>query len=132
MVHWQAIESALTGSGIPDSNGCHDEQEFWMECKSTQAWAVKFEPEQIGWIHRRTRAGGLVWIAVRRRHDGGPRLGVAVDELWLVEGFWVRELAEHGLRELLPDCRTSVHVFRDGPSQWDWPLVLKILTRKRY
>jgi len=132
MVHWQAIESALTGSGIPDSNGCHDEQEFWMECKSTQAWAVKFEPEQIGWIHRRTRAGGLVWIAVRRRHEGGPRIGDPVDELWLVQGCWVRELAGNGLKHMLETPWPTTFVFHDGPSKWEWPLVLKTLTRKRY
>ena len=96
-VDWQSIESGLTGLGIPDLNGCVDGHEFWVECKATSAWAVAIDTEQIMWAERRIRHGGRVFLAVRRRHDGGPRKGPAVDELWFFWGGHTRHVAQYGL-----------------------------------
>jgi hypothetical protein len=115
--HWQAIETGGTGRGIPDSNFCHDGIEGWIEFKAATAWAVDIRPEQIGWIHRRARAGGRVWIAVRRRHAGGPRLGLAVDELWLIHGKHIREIARTGL---WMSADLVAGRWPGGPGRWPW------------
>lgn len=117
--HWQPIETWSIAAGVADLNGCLSGVEAWVECKSASAWAVKFEPGQIPWINRRTRAGGRVTIAVRRRHSGGPRLGDPVDELWLIPGSAVIELARDGLKEV----QLRALVFHKGPSKWDWSLI---------
>jgi len=123
-IHWQAIESGGVGAGIPDSNGCFDGVEFWIEYKATSAWAVGLSAEQVGWIHKRSRAGGRVWVAVRKQHDAGPRRGEATDELWLVPGLYVRELCDRGL--LLPSHCVAGRWF-DGPGNWAWGSVLNRL-----
>jgi hypothetical protein len=64
--HFQAIESALTGGGIPDLNGCYDGAEFWVETKWTQGFVVEVRTKQAVWIKRRVLAGGRAFIAVRR------------------------------------------------------------------
>lgn len=121
-VHWQAVETGLTGAGVPDSNGCAEGVEFWVESKATDGWAVKFEVFQVGWHLRRTRHGGRTFVAVRRRHDGGPRRGPAVDELWLFAGAWVRELSDGGLLAAPPIGRWT-----GGPARWDWAEVRDLL-----
>lgn len=52
---WQRIESAMTGSGIPDLNGCINGKEFWLELKIGKVPRV--EPQQIAW-HTRAEAKG--------------------------------------------------------------------------
>ena len=34
-VHWQRIETGMTGSGVPDVNGCAKGKEFWIELKES-------------------------------------------------------------------------------------------------
>ena len=126
-VHWQTIETGAVAAGVPDTNGCIRGIEFWVECKSTDAWAVVMRPAQTGWIARRVRYGGRVHVAVRRRHEGGPRLGQPVDELWLVPGLLVRQLVVGGLRSL--DGRPGVTRWAGGPRRWDWPAVLAAMVR---
>lgn len=115
--HWQAIESGLTGGGIPDSNYCTVGIEGWVEHKASKAVAIVFRPDQIGWHLRRYRAGGRTFIAVRQRHSGGPRLGSPIDRLYLYPGRMVKELALTGLRV------KPLERFENGPSRWDWERV---------
>lgn len=122
--HCQAIETG-TGRGVPDSNICLDGVESWLEFKKTSAYSVRLSPEQIGWHLTRCRAGGKVFIAVRKKRNSSKRLN-AVDELWIVEGLGSAELKEHGLK-------TSTHVlgvWDGGPRAWDWDAIRSILTAK--
>lgn len=122
MVHWQAIELGVIGSGVPDTNGCHSAVDFWIEMKSTDTYAVGLEPEQVGWTLRRLRAGGRTFVATRRAHAGGPKKGSAVDELHLHEGWDAPILRAEGLLAAPP-----LYVGSGGPSKWDWGLVLSVL-----
>lgn len=121
-VDWQSIESGGVNRGIPDSNFCHRGCEGWVEFKSTKGYVVDLRPEQIGWIARRVRSGGRVWIAVRRRHDGGPRRGEPVDELYLVHGCYAKKAKLDGLRGL------PSRMYGGGPARWDWEHVLATIT----
>lgn len=93
--------------------------EGWVECKATDGWSVSLTEHQSGWLFRRARLGGRAWIAVRRRHGGGPRRGPAVDELWMVPAALAREARREGLRSVMAldgTWRTC-----GGPARWDWP-----------
>ena len=114
-VHWTSIESRFTESGIPDLNGCTASVEFWLECKVTKGWTIRLRPMQIAWILRHQRSGGHVFVAVRRQSRSGD------DELWLVYGHSIRQLARCGL-----PCGL---MWAGGPSRWDWPAVLKVLKK---
>lgn len=121
--HWQSIETGGTGLGVPDSNYCCDGVEGWVEFKQTTGWAVSLRPEQVGWLVARSRAGGRVFVAVRRLDRGGPRKGGASDELWLLKGESARELKHDGLR-----CDVAVlGAWGGGPSAWDWNEVRSLL-----
>jgi hypothetical protein len=121
MVHWTTIETGLTEQGVPDLHGCWRGVDLWIECKAASAWAVTVRPAQVGWHLRRTRNGGVSWFAVRRRADGGPRRGPAVDELILVRGSAARQLRTSGLRDV-EQIRWG-----GGPARWDWDAVLAAL-----
>lgn len=125
-VHWQRIETGGTGYGIPDLNGCIAGSEFWIESKRTDAWAVKIAPEQIGWAERRIRAGGKVWLAVRRRTEPGPRRGKGRDELWFMPGSLTRHVALYGLHGLLEGVQPFERC-PGGPARWPWPALLAML-----
>ena len=117
--HWQSVETGGTGLGVPDSNFCCDGVEGWVEFKQTTGWQVTLRPEQVAWLVRRAMVGGRVFVAVRRRNDGGPRRGDPVDELWLLNGARARELEEGGLRAGLGTLVVSI----GGPARWRWDLV---------
>lgn len=119
--HWTPVESPMTG-GIPDSNWCVDGVEGWIEYKRTGSRGVTFRSGQPAWIHRRYRAGGRVWIAIRFTHEGGPRLGDAVDDLVLVYGGFVLDLARDGLTDNMVSGR-----WRGGPTRWDWRAIQGLL-----
>ena len=121
---WQSIESGLTGGGIPDSNFCRDGVEGWIEFKQTPGHAVTLKPEQVGWIARRVRRGGRVWIAVRQKAPSGPRTE-ARDALWLIPGRHAPQAKMGGLRavETLPGVADWHH----GPACWDWQAVADVL-----
>lgn len=119
--HWQAIETGGTGRGIPDSNFCCGGVERWVEFKVTDAWAVGLSPEQVAWHTERQARGGVTFVAVRRKHDGGVRKGSAVDELWLYSGRDARRVRADGLRV------APIAVFEGGPGVWDWERIRRIL-----
>jgi hypothetical protein len=141
---WTSIETGSTILGVPDSNYCvrverlvqaqyiSEENprdivlgshgvEGWVEFKQTSGWACTLRPEQVGWHLRRHAHGGRTFVATRRWHDGHSRSD-AVDELWLHDGCWVRELKTDGLRGAQP-----LGHWHGGPGQWDWDMVRRIL-----
>lgn len=127
-VHWQSVETGATGRGVPDSNGCWRGREFWVEFKQTEGFAVTLRPEQVAWLTRRARAGGRVFVAVRRRCTAGPRRARA-DELWLLAGSSAREAKVLGLRGLPEEAPDAVlGSWGGGPSRWSWDEVLAVLT----
>lgn len=114
---WTTIETGLVTQGVPDLNFISDGAvEGWIECKATKAWAVVFKPLQIGWHERRRRMGGRTWIAVRRQTRGGVRSGDTVDELYLVPGRYVEDLANNGL----DGCAHVYYMGAGGPAGWKW------------
>ena len=124
-VDCQAVETAMTGGGVPDWNYCADGREGWVEHKKTNGWAVKIQPDQVGWILRRVRHGGRVLVAVRRALPAGPRRGPAVDELWLFHGLAIKQLKEGGL--LSVDAGHRRGTWDGGPARWDWGAVLAVM-----
>lgn len=123
---WTSIESGATGGGIPDSNFCSRGIEGWIEYKQTPGYTVTLQPEQIGWIARRVRHGGRVWVAVRRRAAAGPRRGGPCDELHLFKGKHVKVARSTGLRGAW--AADAVHVWHNGPTAgWDWQAVAALL-----
>jgi hypothetical protein len=124
-LHWQSIETGLTGRGVPDSNFCSDGTEGWIEFKWTAAWGVDLRPEQVGWHMRRARAGGLTRIAVRQQCAAGPRRGPAVDALWLLRGSFAADIRSGGLRHL--PSGSCLGQWHNGPANWDWPLIGRLL-----
>lgn len=121
--HWQSIESGSTGKGIPDQEYCFPKNKSgWIEHKQTSANAVKIDPEQVGWIERRVRMGGRVFLAVRKRCAAGPRREAA-DELHLFYGRDIRAVFLQGL-----NGATAIGRWPGGPAKWDWNTVKKVIT----
>lgn len=110
--HWQRIETGMTGLGVPDMNYCLDGKEGWIEFKAVTGQRVRLRPEQVGWIERRTRAGGRVFIAARKS-----------DELWIFAGSDARLVAVYPLKELNPLIYQT-----GGPGSWDWEKIKSLIT----
>jgi hypothetical protein len=112
--HWQSIETGGTGQGVPDVNFCFSGVEGWIECKRAKGWVVDFAPQQIAWIERRVRAGGRVFVLVRRKGD----------ELYVLPGTAARALLTRAetLRTIRP-----IALFSGGPRSWPWPEIGRIL-----
>lgn len=127
MVDWQSVETWSTGRGVPDLNYCYNGIEGWIELKFTTAWAVKIEPGQVAWIERRKRAGGRVFLAIRRKSAPGPRKGSGSDELWLLDHRAARELATPGISLSTLANNPILGFWEKGPASWDWEHVLEIL-----
>ena len=128
--HLQPVETGLISTGVPDMNFCVDGAEGWVEMKQTDGWAVTLEPEQISWLCRRARNGGRVFVAVRRWHDGGPRKGRPVDELWLLRGEYAPDLRSMGLRWVgthEPLTGPLLGRWTGGPAHWNWFMVRLLL-----
>jgi hypothetical protein len=123
--HFQRVETGGTGLGIPDLNYCFAGCEGWVELKATTAWAVGLRPEQVAWLCRRARAGGRVYVAVRRQPRPGPRTP-RCDELWLIPGGMAPALLDGGLRPM--QDRPEVRCWGGGPACWDWHAVAIALT----
>ncbi len=124
--HWVSVESGATGSGIPDMNYCCDGDEGWIEMKQTPGHRVPLRPEQVGWIARRVRAGGRVWIAVRQRAPKGPRRE-ARDALWLIPGADAKVALLEGLTGRHADLEWPC--WEGGPAAWRWDHIAAQLTQ---
>jgi len=121
----QDIEVGMRDRGVPDLNFCIEGISGWIEMKATGGWTVDLKPAQIGWLVTRARHGGRVFIAVRRRNTAGPRKRLGVDELWLLDGSYARELRAFGLRKA---PRPAVlGTWSGGPRAWDWDAVRCLL-----
>jgi hypothetical protein len=104
---WTSIENSIS-SGMPDSEYCFPGgASGWIEFKRAYGAKIKFRPLQPGWIYRRARLGGRVFVAV-----------LAGEELVIYRGLYVRELARGGLR-----CGVAPAL-----ASWDWGLVRALLT----
>jgi len=120
---WQSIETGGTGLGVPDAHYCFPKGcNGWIEYKQTDANAVVIRPEQVAWIERYHRNGGRVFVAVRQQWKLSSRK-FATDNLWLVDGSFVRTLLLHGLSGVAKSKRWS-----GGPANWRWDEIEKILT----
>jgi Holliday junction resolvase len=108
-----SIETGGSEGGVPDMNGCRGGVEFWCEMKRAEHWRCKIRPAQVGWIERRLRAGGRVFIAVRRDDT----------ELWLYHGAAIRRLTDTRL-----DMVPSLGHWSGGAARWDWDLIEGMLT----
>lgn len=120
--HWQTVETFSTGRGVPDLNYCELGIEGWIENKKTDSWRVRIDPEQVGWIERRRRHGGRVFVAVRRRTEAGPRKGEATESLLLFSGDVIRALKDRSLREVPP-----LLICQGSPLRWEWEKIRGIL-----
>ncbi len=124
--HWQAVETWSTGQGVPDVNFCCDGVEGWIEFKQTKAWAVQVRPGQVAWIERRARAGGRVFLAVRRQ---SVARGAKIDDLWLLDHRAARELATPKIGLGFHHNYQVFGVFPNSPASWDWRKIQKILLK---
>jgi len=139
--HWVALEVAGLGRGVPDAEyaappagvrvgSCNSQYQpattGWCEFKQTATWSVDLRPEQVAWCVRRARAGGRVTVAVRRKHLGGPRKGLPVDQLWLVDGALGAAARAKGL---VSGAEWVLGWWDGGPRGWDWGAVEQILRR---
>lgn len=84
-----------------------------VEFKQTSGWRVRFQPLQIPFIHRVSRLGGRVFVAVRRKKD----------ELFVIEGSKILELEEFGLKKFSP-------IEGIGARNWNWDEVESRLLSK--
>lgn len=115
-VHFVAVETGGTGRGIPDLNGCFNGIEFWIELKRARYWRIDISAEQCAWAERRLRAGGRVFVAVRRQSE-------RVDELYLYHGAVARQLRTDRL-----DAVPCLGTWPGGPKRWNWTQILSVLT----
>lgn len=117
--HWQRIESGLTAQGIPDTNGCLEGVEAWVELKSMNRGIQipKYTPFQVAWQVQRARAGGRVFIAVRVQKPDWKGLilfpGIAAREL-KDQGLGLRGVGELRLPESIDYNAVRAHIF--GPT----------------
>jgi len=128
-IFWQAVETGGVGRGVPDSYYCGRRIDGagrmgWVEFKATPTTRIKFELGQVAWHDRHARSGGTSFIAVRRQHEGGPRLGPPVDEFYLFASDRVVELDRVGLLAPTP----TLH-FVGGVRRWEWSQVGQVLLR---
>jgi hypothetical protein len=115
---WVPIETGMVIEGVPDSNYCFDGGiEGWVEFKATDGWRPVFRPHQVAWIDRRSRLGGRVWMATRRRVK-------QVDDLYITPGYLVKELATQGFTD---NVLLDSYCLTGGPRKWMWGMVRKIL-----
>lgn len=124
---WQRIESAETGEGIPDLNGCKASIEIWIELKASGDYTVPLRPMQVAWAERRIRKGGRVYIACRRQCRAGPRRGAACDELWLWRGEFGRALLTRAMT--MRGAANTLGCWAGGPARWDWQAVEELLCK---
>ena len=69
-IHLQRIETGITGSGVPDVNGCAKGKEFWIELKEIHSGnALTLRPMQISWLAKRALHGGQVFVMARKNNE---------------------------------------------------------------
>lgn len=121
---WTSVESGTTGSGIPDSEFCCNGESGWIEYKLTSVWAIGISAEQCAWHRARYMRGGRSFIAIRRKHNGGPRKGPPVDSLYIYSGQYASFLRSDGLKTEAEKLGYWV----GSPRDWDWSAIRQIIT----
>ena len=123
-VHWQAIESRLTATGIPDLNGCLV-REVWIEVKrlgvTGKSFVAGLTSRQALWLWKRSEVRGNCFILARRERMG-------TFHLWY--GSEARALRENGPQVVEPirvwdpqsdrDAWATMQAFMFGPPP-NWP-----------
>ena len=94
--HYQRIESALTGSGIPDTNWCVTGKEIWIEFKIVKGTRVELEPEQVSWHVMRHSHGGTTFILALDYWSGSIRKERR-NRMYLWNGKDARQVKDHGV-----------------------------------
>jgi hypothetical protein len=125
--HWQSVETGLTGPGTPDANFGARGVERWIEMKQTSGFKPHIRREQISWHLHRTAVDGVTFVAIRRWHNGGPRKGPPIDELWLCHGHYLATISKYNM------THTEIEwlgVWVGGPNHWDWNRIADILTAR--
>lgn len=119
--HWlQAIETGATSAGLPDCHALCPTGTYWLECKKTSGWAVKFEPHQLMWW-RRHAPHVRGFIAVRTLGVGSS--GGTGDGLAIFPGGCAEELERLGVAGVTSILRIQ------GPSRsWAWARIAEILS----
>lgn len=64
--HWDRIETGIN-KGIPDLDICHQGRCTKVELKAEKGNQVGLSAEQRNWINKRIKAGGRVFILVKRK-----------------------------------------------------------------
>ena len=113
---WQSVETGGTGRGVPDLNFCWRGIEGWVEFKLAKGWQVSLRPEQVGWLMRRSRAGGRTFIITRQQTK-------ALDTLHIHAGAAAGALKASGLRGGPPALFQAF----GGPRSWDWKTIQRTL-----
>jgi penicillin-binding protein-related factor A (putative recombinase) len=68
--HLQRIETGMTGSGVPDVNGCKKGKEFWVELKEIHSGnSLTLRPMQVSWLAKRAMHGGQVFVLARKNDE---------------------------------------------------------------
>jgi hypothetical protein len=122
---WSSIETGGTEQGVPDlhlmTRSVGAGRDVWVECKRTEAWAVKFKPAQVGWLYTQWRYGGNALIFTRRMRHG------KFDSIYVTSAEHVKDLKQHGLRRvphlLVAEC--------PDVAQWPWDLIENALRHSR-
>ncbi len=121
---WVSIETGLTEQGVPDMNCAYRGHETWIECKRTKASAIKFQPNQLGWIMTRIRQGGRCLVAVRHLRKTSARL-LPADSLYVYDGRVVIQLQQSGLA--VQDGLLMLS--HGGPGAWDWERFIFLISQ---
>ena len=60
----------MTGSGLPDVNGCKKVKEFWVELKEIHSGnSLTLRPMQVSWLAKRSMHGGQVFVLARKNNE---------------------------------------------------------------
>tara|TARA_R110002020_G_scaffold285547_1_gene501066 strand:+ start:296 stop:685 length:390 start_codon:yes stop_codon:yes gene_type:complete len=104
-IHFQRIETGITGSGVPDVNGCAKGKEFWIELKEIHSGnALTLRPMQIAWLAKRALHGGQVFVMARKNNE---------IKLYHIDGLTgIKELVKKGYKS---DALLVLNI----PYDWD-------------
>lgn len=106
-LHMNRIENAIM-AGMPDVEGCLAGTQFWMELKCTARPTnptthikCRFQPQQIPWLHARTKAQGLAFVLLQvgSAHDAARYLLPAKNAGVLVHGLREDDLPLYSVNE---------------------------------
>jgi len=115
---WVAVETPISGGGVPDHYWCCDGVMGWNEYKQTTGSKVKFRTEQPGWHLSHDRHGGRSFIIVRQKVK-------AQDIIHIFKGSNIIRVRDEGLY-----FAPGLYMCAGGPSKWDWGIIEATLLAK--